>query len=147
MAEETINNPPPVNPSANDDDAKNDYRSESIVRATSSSPTHGPALMVDGKIPEMFNFLKKMTVMDIERQGYHDLGWLAGNLFSSIPEVDVPTVGSSIVLCFESHQIVGVGLPPNKFLVSIMNFLGCSLIHVNPIAIAALSSFTMLCEC
>jgi hypothetical protein len=51
------------------------------------------------------------------------------------------------MLCFESHLIAGLGLRPSKFLVSIMNFLGCSLIHFNPNALAALSSFTMLCEC
>jgi hypothetical protein len=70
-----------------------------------------------------------------------------GSLLSFIPEVDVPTVDGSIVLCFESHLSAGLGLPPNKLLVSIMNFLGCSLMDFNPIAIAPLSSFAMLCEC
>jgi hypothetical protein len=28
-----------------------------------------------------------------------------------------------------------------------MNYLGCSLVHLNPNAISALSSFVMLCEC
>jgi hypothetical protein len=61
--------------------------------------------------------------------------------------VDVPTIDGSIMLCFESDLIAGLGLPPSKFLVSIMNFLGYSLIHFNPNALAALSSFSMLCEC
>jgi hypothetical protein len=61
--------------------------------------------------------------------------------------VDVPTVDGSIMLCFESDLIAGLGLPPSKFLVSIMNFFGYSLIHFNPNALAALSSFSMLCEC
>jgi hypothetical protein len=147
MAEETINNSPLINSSVNDDDTGNDSRSESDVRVTSSSLTRGAALMADGKIPSLSDFFNKMMVMDSERQGYHDLGWLTGNLLSSIPEVDVPTVDGSFMLCFESHLIAGLGLPPGKFLVSIMNFLACSLIHFNPNALAALSSFTMLCEC
>jgi hypothetical protein len=70
-----------------------------------------------------------------------------GNLISSIPKVDIPTTHSSTVVCFESHLVSGLGLPPSKFLVAIMNFLGCELMHFNLNAIAALSCFTMLCEC
>jgi hypothetical protein len=147
MVEETTNKPLPVNSSTDEDDAKNDSGPERIVRVTSSSPTRGAALMANGMIPEMPNFFKKMIVTDTECQGYHDLDWLTGSLLSFIPEVDVPTVDSSIVLCFESHLTARLGLPPSKFLISITNFLGCSLIHFNPNALATLSSFTMLCEC
>jgi hypothetical protein len=70
-----------------------------------------------------------------------------GNLISSIPEVDVPTNHGSTMICFDSHLVAGLGLPSNKFLVAIMNFLECELVHFNPNAIAALSCFTMLCEC
>jgi hypothetical protein len=66
---------------------------------------------------------------------------------STVPEVDFPTTHGSTVVCFESHLIAGLGLAPSKFLVAIMNFLGCELIHFNPNAIAALSCFSMLCEC
>jgi hypothetical protein len=72
---------------------------------------------------------------------------MTGNRLFFIPEVDVPTIDGSIMLCFKSHLTARLGLPPSKFLVSIMNFLGCSLMHFNPNAIAALSSFTMLFEC
>jgi hypothetical protein len=61
--------------------------------------------------------------------------------------VDVPTIDGSVVFCFESHLVARLGLPPSKFLVSIMNFLSCSLIHFNPDALTTLCSFTMLCEC
>jgi hypothetical protein len=61
--------------------------------------------------------------------------------------VDVPTVDGSTMVCFEYHLVAGLGLPPNKFLVAIMNFLRCELVHLNPNAIVALSCFTMLCEC
>jgi hypothetical protein len=107
MVEETKTNPPPVNPSVGDDDAKNDSGSESATRATSSSPMRGAALMADRKIPVMFDLFKKTTVTDVERPGYHDLGWLTSNLLSSIPEVDVPIIEGSIMLCFESHLIDG----------------------------------------
>jgi hypothetical protein len=146
MAKATTNKPLLVNPSAGEDDVRNNSMSESAMKATSSSPIRGVALMADGKIPEMSDFFKKTLVIDTERQGYHDQGWLTGNLLSFIPEVDVPTVDDSIMLCFESLT-TRLGLPPNKFLVSIMNFLGCSLTHFNPNAIAALNSFAMLCEC
>jgi hypothetical protein len=55
-----------------------------------------------------------------------------------VPEVDFPTTCGSTVVCFESHFIAELGLPPSKFLVAIMNFLGCELVHFNPNAIAAL---------
>jgi hypothetical protein len=66
---------------------------------------------------------------------------------STVPEVDVPTTHDSTVVCFESHLIGRLGLPPNKFLVAIMNFLGCELVHFNPNDIVALSYFSMPCEC
>jgi hypothetical protein len=68
-------------------------------------------------------------------------------VLSSIPKVEVPTVIGSTVLCFESHLLTGLGLPPSKFLAAIMKYLDCSLVHLNTNAIAALSSFVMLCEC
>jgi hypothetical protein len=43
--------------------------------------------------------------------------------------------------------IAGLGLPPSKFLVTIMGYLNYELFHFNPKAISALSTFIMLCEC
>jgi hypothetical protein len=56
-------------------------------------------------------------------------------------------VDRTTVVCFESHLIAGLGLPPSKFLVLVMGFLGCELVHLNLNAIATLTCFTMLCEC
>jgi hypothetical protein len=70
-----------------------------------------------------------------------------GNLISFVPKVDIPTTHGSIVVCFKSHLVGRLGLPPSKFLVAIMNFLWCELVHFNLNAITALSCFTMLCEC
>jgi hypothetical protein len=103
--------------------------------------------MAEGEIIELTDFFKKTTVTEDDRRAYHDCRWLTGNLVSFIPEVDVPTVECSSILCFESQLVVGLGLPPSKFLSSIMNYLGCSLVHLNANAVSALSSFIMLCEC
>jgi hypothetical protein len=54
---------------------------------------------------------------------------------------------NTTVVCFESHLVAGLGLAPNKFLISVLNFLRYELEHLNPNAIAALSCFTMLCKC
>jgi hypothetical protein len=71
---------------------------------------------------------------------------LAGLEFH-VPKVDIPTVDGCTMVCFESHLIAGIGLPLSKFLVAIMNFLECELVHLNPNAITALNCFIMLCEC
>jgi hypothetical protein len=78
---------------------------------------------------------------------YYSFSWLNGGLESSVPIVEYSTVDSTTVVCFESHLVAGLGLPPNKFLLAVMSHLGCELVHFNMTAIAALSCFTMLCEC
>jgi hypothetical protein len=55
------------------------------------------------------------------------------------------TVDNTTVVCFESHLVAG-HLPHSKFIISILNFLRCELVHLNPNAIAALSYFTMLAQ-
>jgi hypothetical protein len=135
-----------VAPSASVDDSGHDSGVESATMAA-SSPTHGAIRMTTGKILELTNFFKKTTVTEDDRRAYHDRGWLTGNLVSFIPEVDVPTVEGSTIICFKSQLTAGVRLPNSKFLSSIMNYLGCSLVHLNSNAVLALSSFVMLCEC
>jgi hypothetical protein len=103
--------------------------------------------MAAGEIPELIDFFKKTTVIEDDHRAYHDRGWLTGNLVSFIPKVDVPTVEGSTIICFESQLAARVGLPPSKFLSSIMNYLGYSLVHLNSNTVSALSSFVMLCEC
>jgi hypothetical protein len=144
MADATIHDPAPlVALSVNNEDS----RAESTVMVTSSSRTRGATKMVDGEIPELMDFFKKMTVIEDDLQAYHDHGWRASNLISFIPEVNVPTVEGSTILCFESQLDDGLGLPLSKFLSNITNYLGCSLVHLNPNTVFALSSFVMLCEC
>jgi hypothetical protein len=90
--------------------------------------------MDDGEIPELVDFFKKTIVTEAD-------------LISFIPEVDVPTVEGSTIICFECQLAAGLGLPPSKLLSSIMGYLGCSLVHLNANVVSALSSFAMLCEC
>jgi hypothetical protein len=146
MAEGPAHDPAAADPPT-DNCTRSDSEAESTAMTTSSSPTRGASMMTKGEIPELTNFFKKTSVLEEELQAYHSRGWLTGNVLSSIPEVDVPTVHGSSVLCFESHLLAGLGLPPSKFMAAIMNYLGCSLVHFNANAIAALSSFVMLCEC
>jgi hypothetical protein len=129
------------------DEGRNDSGAESDAPTTSSSVTLAAIKMADNKVPEMSDYWKKSTIIEADRQAYHDFGWLTGDLISTVPEVDFPTTHGSIVVCFESHLIAGLGLSPSKFLVSIMNFLSYELVHFNPNAIATLSCFSMLCEC
>jgi hypothetical protein len=145
MTKEPFRDPIVNNPPA-DEDTRNDSGVESIG-ATTSSPTRGAALMAKGEIPELLDFIKKTSVTDGERQAYHECGYLTGNLISSIPEVDIPTVEVSTAICIESHLIAGLGLPPSKFLVTIMGYLNYELFHFNSKAISALNTFVMLCEC
>jgi hypothetical protein len=137
----------PVVPPASTDDSGHDFGAESAAMTASSSPTRGATRMAKGEISELTDFFKTTTVIEDDHREYHDHGWLTGNLVSSIPEVDVPTVEGSTMVCFESQLTAGIGLPPSKFLSSIMNYLGCSLVHLNSNVVSALSSFIMLCEC
>jgi hypothetical protein len=147
MVDTTVHAPAaPVAPSTSVDNSGHDSGAESAAMAA-SSPTCGATRMVAREIPELTDFFKKTGVTEDDRRAYHDRGWLTGNLVSFIPEVDVPTVEGSTIICFESELAAGVGLPPSKFLSSIMNYLGCSLVHLNSNAVSALSSFVMLCEC
>jgi hypothetical protein len=85
-------------------------------------------------------------VTEADFAAYHTVGWLPGGVISSTSDLEFLTVGQTTTVCFESHLIAELDLPPSKFLVSILNFLRCKLVHLNPNAIAALSCFSMLCE-
>jgi hypothetical protein len=129
------------------DDTKTASRVESNILAASSSSNAAIEKMANKDTPMLSDYWKKSTVTEADRSAYHTTGWVGGALESFSPEVDIPTVDNSTVVYFESHLIARLGLPPSKSLVSIMNFLRCELVHLNPNAIAALCCFTMLCEC
>jgi hypothetical protein len=126
---------------------KSDSRMKSDVLVTSSSSNMAAIKIAEKTIPDMDDYWKKSTLTEADRKACHFTGWQNNGLESSIAEVNVPMVDGSTIVCFKSHLIAGFGLPPSMFLVAIMNFLGCELVHFNPSAIADLSCFTMLCEC
>jgi hypothetical protein len=74
VAKEPTNNPPPTNPSINDDDAGSEYGEESTAISTSSSLTHGASLMAKGEILELMDFFKKTTIIEEELQAFYNRG-------------------------------------------------------------------------
>jgi hypothetical protein len=120
---------------------------ESDIQAASSSSNAAIKKMANKDTPELSDYWKKSKVTEADRSTYHTASWLGGALESFVPEVYVPTIDNSIVVCFESHLFARPGLPLSKFLVFIINFLRCELVHLNSNAIVALSYFTMMCEC
>jgi hypothetical protein len=103
--------------------------------------------MVNKITPSMSDYWKKSMIIEDNRSAYHVVGWLSGGLVSINPTVEYLMEDGTTVVWFESHLIVGLGIPPSKFLVTIMNFLGCELVHFNLNAIAALNCFVISCEC
>jgi hypothetical protein len=103
--------------------------------------------IVKKNIPVVTDYWKKSTVTEADRAAYHTAGWLSGGIESSISDREFPAVDNTTIVCFESHLIAGLGLPPSNFLVSILNFIMCELVHLNLNAIAALNYFTMMCKC
>jgi hypothetical protein len=78
---------------------------------------------------------------------YPSAGWLLGAMLCSTTFLDLPTIDQTTIVCFESHLICGLGLPPSKFLMCILNYIRCELIHLNSNTIDALSYISMQCEC
>jgi hypothetical protein len=100
MANEFANNPHPINLLINDDDAGSDSGAESTAMTTLSSSTCSTSLMAKGEIPELMDFFKRTTITEEELQALQTRGWLTGNVISTIPKVDVPTIHGSTLLCF-----------------------------------------------
>jgi hypothetical protein len=95
----------------------------------------------------LYEYWKTPTVTEVDLAACHTVDWLPGRVLSSTTDLEFPMIDKTIIVCFESHLMAGLGLPPSKFLVSILNYLRCELVHLNPNAIAVLSYFSMLCEC
>jgi hypothetical protein len=112
----------------------------------SSSPNLAATKMADDTVPIISNYWNKSMITEADRKAYHSFGWLIDGLESIVPTVKCPMVDGTTVVCFESHLITRLGLPPSKFLVAVMGFLECELVHLNLNAIVTLSYFTKLCE-
>jgi hypothetical protein len=126
---------------------KSNFKAKSEVLAASSSSNVAAMKIVKKTTPEMVDYWKKTMITEVDRQAYHSFGCLNGGLESTVPTVEYPIVDGTIVVCFESHLVAGLGLSPSKFLVAVMSHLGYELVHLNLNTIIALSCFMMLCEC
>jgi hypothetical protein len=78
---------------------------------------------------------------------FHEVGWLPGDLVCSPISLDFSMMDRTNIVCFESHLMCCLSLPPSKFLVAILGYLGYELIHLNLNVIAALSYSCMMCKC
>jgi hypothetical protein len=128
-------------------DTKTISGAESVVVVASSSSNAVIEKMARKDVHVLTDYSKKSKVTEADRAANHTADWLSGGVESFVPDLELLTVDNTIVVCFDSHLSAGLDLPPSKFLVSILNFLRCELVHLNPNAIAALSYFTMLCKC
>jgi hypothetical protein len=103
--------------------------------------------MARKEIPPLYQFFKVPTVIDEDIVANHATGWLSGALLCTPTTLDFLAIDQTNIVCFESHVMCGLGLPPSKFIVSVLNYIGCELAHLHPNAILMLSCFSMLCKC
>jgi hypothetical protein len=127
--------------------AKATSGAESDTVVSSYSSNAATQKIVKKDIPTLQDYWKKSTVTEADHAAYHTISWLLGGVISSTSDLEFLTVDNTTIVCFESHLIAGLGLPLSKFLISILNFLKCELVHLKLNVIATLSCFTMLCEC
>jgi hypothetical protein len=115
--------------------------------SSTSSPTKTDQVMAESKIPNLYEYWKAPTVDEDDISNFHTAGWLPGDLVCSPTSLEFKTIDRTNIAYFELHLMCSLRLPPSKFLITILNCLGCELIHLHPNAIDALSCFSMLCEC
>jgi hypothetical protein len=103
--------------------------------------------MTKKQIPNLYLYWKVPTVTDKDIANFHDVGWLPGILLCTPTTLEFPSIDHTNIVCFESYLMCGLGIPPSKFLLTVLNYIGCELLYLHLNAIAALSCFSMLCEC
>jgi hypothetical protein len=120
---------------------------EGKAASSTSSSTIANQAIANKEVPLLYQYWKASTVTDNDICAYHTAGWLPGVFLCTLTTLDFPTINQTNIVCFESHLICGLGLSPSKFLVSILNYVGCELVYLYPNIVSALSWFSMLCEC
>jgi hypothetical protein len=86
----------------------------------SSSSNAAVKNMVNKTTPSMSDYWKKSSITEDDHSAYHADGWLGGGLESIIPTMEYPMVDGTTVVCFESHLIAGLALPPSNFFLSLL---------------------------
>jgi hypothetical protein len=120
-------------------DPRNGADVDSETASASSSSNATIQTMAKKEVPKLFEYWKAPTITNKDLTAYHAAGWLPGVVLCSTNFLEFPTIDQTIILCFQSHLMSGLGLPPRKFLVSILNYLGCELVHLNLNAVATLN--------
>jgi hypothetical protein len=120
---------------------------ESSTTSASSSCNAATQMTAKKKLPMSFEYWKMPTVIEANLAAYHATDWLPSGVLSSTIDLEFPTIDKTIVVCFESHLMAGLDLPKSKFIISILNFLMCELVHLNLNITAVLSCVSMMCEC
>jgi hypothetical protein len=108
---------------------------ESEAPSSTSSSTMVDQAMDQKEIPLMYEYWKVPMVTDKDITTYHGAGWLEGVLVCNPSTLDFPTIDRTNIVCFELYLMCGLGLPPSKFLVSILNYVLSELVHLHPNAL------------
>jgi hypothetical protein len=104
-------------------------------------------VLMENKVPNLYEHWKSPILKETDIRKFHEAGWLPADLLCSPITLDFLMINRTHMVCLESHSICSLGLTPSKFLIVILSFLGCELIHHHLNTIATLSCFCMLCEC
>jgi hypothetical protein len=114
-----------------DDIAASDSQSvagmESDSASLTSSSTMADQTIAKKKVQLLHQNWKAPMVTDKDISAYHVAGWLLGVLLCSPTTLYFLTINRTNIVCFESYLMCGLGLPPSKFLVSILNYCYCFL--------------------
>jgi hypothetical protein len=89
---------------------------EREAASASSSSNMVIQAMVKKKVPKLYEYWKAPMIMEKDLSSYHATGWRLGGKICSITDLDFPTVDRTNIVCFESHLMCGLGVPPRIFL-------------------------------
>jgi hypothetical protein len=110
-------------------------RPKRIVWILVSSSTKADQAMAENKIMNLYEYWKALTMDEKDITNFHTVGWLLGSLLYTPTTLEFPTINHTRIVYFESHLMCGLSLPPSKFLVVILNYMGYELIHLHPSAV------------
>jgi hypothetical protein len=81
--------------------------------SSQSSSTMADQVITKNKEPNLYEYWKSLTVKEADIHKFHEFGWLPGDLVCSPTTLDFITIDQTHIICFESHLICGLGLPPS----------------------------------
>jgi hypothetical protein len=124
-----------------------DAGTKSEVTSSTYYSTMFDQAIANKAVPLLYQYWKAPMVTDKDISAYHAASWLPGVLLYFPATMDFPMINRTNIVYFESHLMCGLGLLPSKFIVSILIYIGCELVHRHLDFISVLSCFNMLCEC